>query len=84
MVHGDPALLRTIRDPPGDASRWVTAATAIPWAAGPADLADEKQLLPIPGAEETGITLFNGDQLDPAQSIPAIVIRHPKMKVFWV
>ena len=46
------------------------------------NLADQKQLLALLGAEEIGITLSEEDQLDPEQSTSAIVVHHPQAKYF--
>ena len=48
------------------------------------NLADQKQLLALLGAEEIGITLSEEDQLDPEQSTYAIMVRHPPGKYFSV
>ncbi len=48
------------------------------------NLADQKQLLALLGAEEIGITLSEEDQLDPEQSTSAIVLHHPQAKYFSV
>jgi 5-methyltetrahydrofolate--homocysteine methyltransferase len=48
------------------------------------NLADQKQLLALLGAEEIGITLSEEDQLDPEQSTSAIVVHHPQAKYFSV
>jgi 5-methyltetrahydrofolate--homocysteine methyltransferase len=48
------------------------------------NLADQKQLLALLGAEAIGITLSEEDQLDPEQSTSAIVVHHPQAKYFSV
>ena len=48
------------------------------------NLADQKQLLELLGAEAIGITLSEEDQLDPEQSTSAIVVHHPQAKYFSV
>ena len=48
------------------------------------NLADQKQLLALLGADEIGITLSEEDQLDPEQSTSAIVVHHPQAKYFSV
>jgi 5-methyltetrahydrofolate--homocysteine methyltransferase len=48
------------------------------------NLADQKQLLALLGAEEIGVTLSEEDQLDPEQSTSAIVVHHPQAKYFSV
>jgi 5-methyltetrahydrofolate--homocysteine methyltransferase len=48
------------------------------------NLADQKQLLALLGADEIGITLSEEDQLDPEQSTSAIVLHHPQAKYFSV
>jgi 5-methyltetrahydrofolate--homocysteine methyltransferase len=48
------------------------------------NLADQKQLLELLGADEIGITLSEEDQLDPEQSTSAIVVHHPQAKYFTV
>jgi 5-methyltetrahydrofolate--homocysteine methyltransferase len=48
------------------------------------NLADQKPLLDLLGAEAIGITLSEEDQLDPEQSTSAIVVHHPQAKYFSV
>jgi 5-methyltetrahydrofolate--homocysteine methyltransferase len=48
------------------------------------NLADQRQLLDLLGAERIGITLSEGDQLEPEQSTSAIVVHHPQAKYFSV
>jgi 5-methyltetrahydrofolate--homocysteine methyltransferase len=48
------------------------------------NLADQKQLLELLGAEAIGITLSEEDQLDPEQSTSAIIVHHPQAKYFSV
>jgi 5-methyltetrahydrofolate--homocysteine methyltransferase len=48
------------------------------------NLADQKQLLALLGADDIGITLSEEDQLDPEQSTSAIVVHHPQAKYFSV
>ncbi len=48
------------------------------------NLADQQQLLALLRADEIGITLSEEDQLDPEQSISAIVVHHPQAKYFSV
>jgi 5-methyltetrahydrofolate--homocysteine methyltransferase len=48
------------------------------------NLAHQKQLLALLGAEAIGITLSEEDQLDPEQSTSAIVVHHPQAKYFSV
>ncbi|HVH77393.1 MAG TPA: methionine synthase [Stellaceae bacterium] len=48
------------------------------------NLADQKRLLELLGAEAIGITLSEEDQLDPEQSTSAIVVHHPQAKYFSV
>jgi 5-methyltetrahydrofolate--homocysteine methyltransferase len=48
------------------------------------NLADQKQLLDLLGADEIGIALSEEDQLDPEQSTSAIVLHHPQAKYFSV
>jgi 5-methyltetrahydrofolate--homocysteine methyltransferase len=48
------------------------------------NLADQKALLQLLNAEEIGVTLSEGDQLDPEQSTSAIVVHHPQAKYFSV
>jgi 5-methyltetrahydrofolate--homocysteine methyltransferase len=48
------------------------------------NLADQRQLLDLLGAERIGIALTDEDQLDPEQSTSAIVVVHPRAKYFSV
>jgi 5-methyltetrahydrofolate--homocysteine methyltransferase len=48
------------------------------------NLADQRQLLKLLGAERIGVGLTEEDQLDPEQSTSALVILHPKAKYFSV
>jgi 5-methyltetrahydrofolate--homocysteine methyltransferase len=48
------------------------------------NLADQKQLLQLLGAEQVGLSLSEGDQLHPEQSTSAIVLLHPQAKYFSV
>jgi len=48
------------------------------------NLADQKQLLALLGAERIGIALSDEDQLHPEQSTSAIVVLHPQAKYFSV
>ncbi len=48
------------------------------------NLADQRQLLGLLGAERIGITLSEEDQLHPEQSTSAIVVVHPQAKYFSV
>lgn len=48
------------------------------------NLADQRQLLDLLGAERIGITLSEGDQLEPEQSTSAIIVHHPQAKYFSV
>jgi 5-methyltetrahydrofolate--homocysteine methyltransferase len=48
------------------------------------NLADQRQILALLGAERIGITLSEEDQLHPEQSTSAIVIHHPQAKYFSV
>jgi len=48
------------------------------------NLADQRQLLDLLGADRIGITLSEGDQLEPEQSTSAIVVHHPQAKYFSV
>jgi 5-methyltetrahydrofolate--homocysteine methyltransferase len=48
------------------------------------NLADQRQLLDLLGAEEIGVVLSEEDQLDPEQSTSAIVVHHPQAKYFSV
>jgi 5-methyltetrahydrofolate--homocysteine methyltransferase len=48
------------------------------------NLADQKQLLELLGAERIGVGLSEEDMLDPEQSTSAIVVLHPQAKYFSV
>jgi len=48
------------------------------------NLADQKQLLALLGAERIGIQMSDEDQLHPEQSTSAIVCHHPQAKYFSV
>ena len=48
------------------------------------NLADQRPLLDLLGAERIGVSLTDQDQLDPEQSTSAIVLHHPKAKYFNV
>ncbi len=48
------------------------------------NLADQRKLLSLLGADRIGVTLTEEDQLDPEQSTSALVILHPKAKYFSV
>ena len=48
------------------------------------NLADQHQLLEALGADRLGITMTDGDMLDPEQSTSAIVVHHPQAKYFSV
>jgi 5-methyltetrahydrofolate--homocysteine methyltransferase len=48
------------------------------------NLADQKQLLELLGAERIGVALTEGDQLDPEQSTSALVLHHPKATYFKI
>jgi 5-methyltetrahydrofolate--homocysteine methyltransferase len=48
------------------------------------NLADQHQLIGLLGAERLGITMTDGDMLDPEQSTSAIVVHHPQAKYFSV
>jgi 5-methyltetrahydrofolate--homocysteine methyltransferase len=48
------------------------------------NLADQRQLLALLGAEAIGVGLTEEDQLDPEQSTSAIVVHHPQAKYFSV
>jgi 5-methyltetrahydrofolate--homocysteine methyltransferase len=48
------------------------------------NVADQKAILDLLGAGEIGITMTEGDQLDPEQSTSAIVVHHPQAKYFSV
>jgi 5-methyltetrahydrofolate--homocysteine methyltransferase len=48
------------------------------------NLADQKQLLALLGAERIGVGLSEEDMLDPEQSTSAIVVLHPQAKYFSV
>jgi len=48
------------------------------------NLADQRRLLALLGAERIGISLSEEDQLEPEQSTSAIVVTHPQAKYFSV
>ena len=48
------------------------------------DLAQQRALLALLGAERIGIGLSDEDQLEPEQSTSAIVVHHPQAKYFSV
>ncbi|HUK11184.1 MAG TPA: methionine synthase [Stellaceae bacterium] len=48
------------------------------------NLADQRQLLKLLGADAIGVSLTEEDQLDPEQSTSAIVVAHPQAKYFSV
>jgi 5-methyltetrahydrofolate--homocysteine methyltransferase len=48
------------------------------------NLADQKALLELLGADKIGIALSEEDQLDPEQSTSAIIVHHPQAKYFSV
>ncbi len=48
------------------------------------NLADQRQILELLGAERIGVALSEGDQLHPEQSTSAIVLHHPQAKYFSV
>jgi 5-methyltetrahydrofolate--homocysteine methyltransferase len=48
------------------------------------DLADQRKLLELLGAERIGVTMGEEDQLEPEQSTSAIVLHHPQAKYFAV
>ncbi len=48
------------------------------------NLADQRQLLELLGAERIGLTISEEDQLEPEQSTSAIVVHHPQAKYFSV
>jgi len=48
------------------------------------NLADQKQLLALLGADRIGLQLSDEDQLHPEQSTSAIVVHHPQAKYFSV
>jgi 5-methyltetrahydrofolate--homocysteine methyltransferase len=48
------------------------------------NLADQKQLLALLGADRIGVSLSDEDQLHPEQSTSAIVCHHPQAKYFSV
>ena len=48
------------------------------------NLADQKQLLELLGADRIGVSLSDEDQLHPEQSTSAIVCHHPQAKYFSV
>jgi len=48
------------------------------------NLADQRQILALLGAERIGVSLSEEDQLHPEQSTSAIVVHHPQAKYFSV
>ncbi|MBT5659239.1 MAG: dihydropteroate synthase, partial [Rhodospirillaceae bacterium] len=48
------------------------------------NLADQRNLLELLGADRIGITMSEGDQLHPEQSTSAIVVHHPQARYFTV
>jgi len=48
------------------------------------NLADQRPLLRLLGADAIGVSLTEEDQLDPEQSTSAIVVTHPQAKYFSV
>jgi 5-methyltetrahydrofolate--homocysteine methyltransferase len=48
------------------------------------NLADQRQLLALLGAERIGVAMSDEDQLHPEQSTSAIVVHHPQAKYFSV
>ena len=48
------------------------------------NLADQRQILELLGAERVGVALSEEDQLHPEQSTSAIVVHHPQAKYFSV
>ncbi|MBF0354679.1 MAG: methionine synthase [Alphaproteobacteria bacterium] len=48
------------------------------------NLADQRVLLKLLGAERIGVTLSEEDQLEPEQSTSAFILHHPKAKYFRV
>ena len=48
------------------------------------NLADQRRLLELLGAERLGLTLSDEDQLHPEQSTSAIVVHHPGAKYFTI
>jgi 5-methyltetrahydrofolate--homocysteine methyltransferase len=48
------------------------------------DLAQQRAILRMLGAERIGLSLTEGDQLDPEHSTVALVIHHPEAKYFAV
>jgi 5-methyltetrahydrofolate--homocysteine methyltransferase len=48
------------------------------------DMADQRHLLSLLGAERIGITMGSEDQLEPEQSTAAIVVHHPQARYFRV
>ena len=65
----------------GEAHRGIRPAFGYP--ACP-NLADQRQLLKLLGAERIGVALSDEDQLHPEQSTSAIVCHHPQAKYFSV
>jgi 5-methyltetrahydrofolate--homocysteine methyltransferase len=48
------------------------------------DLADQRQLFAALGPEEIGVTLTEGDMMDPEASVSALVFHHPDARYFGV
>jgi 5-methyltetrahydrofolate--homocysteine methyltransferase len=48
------------------------------------DMADQRHLLRLLGAERIGISMADEDQLHPEQSTAAIVVHHPQARYFKV
>jgi 5-methyltetrahydrofolate--homocysteine methyltransferase len=48
------------------------------------NLADQRSLLQLLGAERIGLSLSDEDQIEPEQSTSAIVLIHPQAKYFSV
>jgi 5-methyltetrahydrofolate--homocysteine methyltransferase len=48
------------------------------------NLADQRQLLALLGADRIGLSLSDEDMLEPEQSTSAIVVVHPQAKYFSV
>jgi 5-methyltetrahydrofolate--homocysteine methyltransferase len=48
------------------------------------NLADQRQLLDLLGADRIGVGLSDGDMLEPEQSTSAIIVHHPQAKYFSV
>ncbi|MGB3564574.1 MAG: vitamin B12 dependent-methionine synthase activation domain-containing protein, partial [Thermoanaerobaculia bacterium] len=48
------------------------------------DLANQRQLFAALGPEEIGVTLTEGDMMDPEASVSALVFHHPDARYFGV